>query len=523
MDLRLSQRLRELRDEERGPGTHVPSAPLRMTLLYPSPYHVAMSSLGFLQIHRLANARPGTCCERATLPEPDTLDVHRRTRTPILTIESLRSAADAHLIGVSLAYELEMAGLVTALDLCGLEPRAKDRTASDPLIVLGGPLTFSNPLPAAPMADVVILGEAEAALQTLLDLVEARPEAARGSASARRTLLETLANEPGFYIPTLHGERLPPIGQAPDAMLPAVSHIRTPNTELSGMTLIEPERGCHRGCTFCVMRRSTNGGMRLVSPERVLAAIDPDAEKVGLVGAAVSDHPGLKTILRALVDERGLKVGISSLRADRLDEEVVGLLARGGYRSMTVALDAASERLRDTIEKNLKERHVQRATQLALEAGMNHLKIYTVINLPGETDADIDELLGFASRLSKMLPVVLAVSPFVPKFHTPLARAAFAGEKAAAATIRRMERVRSPRVQVRGPSAREAYIEYRLAQGGHAHVEAVIAAARKGAKFGAFKRALADVPERIDLSEMDELVPAPTRRRGHMARLALAT
>ena len=514
MDRRIVQGLRDRLDKERGAGTRVGHAPLEMALCYPSPYHVAMSSLGFLQIHRLANQRPGTTCERAALPEPELMALHQRTRTPLLTLESQRPVADFHLIGISHAYELELTGIVYLFDLMGLEPLARDRTAADPLVVLGGPITFSNPLPSAPFADVVVLGEGEASLQVLLQYLEERPEAARGDAAAREALLETLAELPGFFVPRLHGARLPPIGQAPDAMLPAVSAIRTPDTELSDMVLIEPERGCHRGCTFCVMRRSTNGGMRLVSPETVRDLVPDDAPKVGLVGAAVTDHPRIKTILSDLVDRRQKRIGISSLRADRLDEEFVGLLARGGYRSMTVALDAASVRLRETIEKNIKDRHIERAAALARQHDMRHLKLYVIVNLPGETEDDLEELMQFALHLKRTLPVVLGVSPFIPKFHTPLAAAPFAGEKAVAKSIKALQRrVAKEGVQLRGPGAREAYVEYRLAQGGFQHAEAAVAAARAGGSLADYKRALAELPERAPPENLSELIPAPTRRR----------
>ncbi|MCA9551361.1 MAG: radical SAM protein [Myxococcales bacterium] len=516
MDRRIVQALRDRLAREVGPGTRVKHAPLAMTLCYPSPYHVAMSSLGYLQIHRLANQRPGTTCERAILPEPELIEAHVRTRTPLLTLESQRPAADAHLIGISHAYELELTGIVQLFDLMGLAPLARDRGPADPLVVLGGPITFSNPLPSAPFADVVVLGEGEASLQVLLQYLEERPEAARGDAAARKALLETLADVPGFFVPRMHGERLPPIGQAPDAMLPAVSEIRTPDTELSDMVLIEPERGCHRGCTFCVMRRTTNGGMRLVSPETVRDLVPDDTPKVGLVGAAVTDHPRIKTILSDLVDRRGKRIGVSSLRADRLDEEFVGLLARGGYRSMTVALDAASVRLRDSIEKGIKDRHIERAAALARGEQMRHLKLYVIVNLPGETEADLEELVQFGLHLKKTVPVVLGVSPFVPKFHTPLAAAPFAGEQAVAKSIKLLQkRLAHAGVQLRGPGAREAYVEYRLAQGGFQHAEAAIAAARAGGSLADYKRALADLPDRVVPANLSELIPAPTRRRNH--------
>lgn len=424
------------------------------------------------------------------------------------------------MLGISHAYELEMTGIVEVLELSGLAPLAADRDASDPLVVLGGPITFSNPLPSSAFADVVVLGEGEASLQHLLDELEARPEAARGSARARAALLEQLADRPGFYIPSVHRGFLPPIGQAPDEDLPARSDIRTPEAELSDMMLIEPERGCHRGCTFCVMRRSTNGGMRLVSPERLLSLVPDDVERVGLVGAAVTDHPRIKDILRGLVETRGKRIGISSLRADRLDAELVGLLARGGYRSITVALDAASARLRDIIEKNIRDRHIERAAVLAKEAGMRHLKLYVIVGLPGETEEDREELIRLVSELRKTLPVVLGVSPFIPKFHTPLADSPFAGEKAVKTMLDHLKRSLRGQAEVRGPGAREAYIEYRLAQGGPIHAQAALAAARAGARLADWKRALRDLPERVQPDNFAALVPAPTRRRSR-ERLAV--
>jgi radical SAM superfamily enzyme YgiQ (UPF0313 family) len=349
-------------------------------------------------------------------------------------------------VAFSLAYELELAGLVDCLDLSDIPAFADERTAEAtrrfPLVVIGGPLTFSNPIPAAPYADVILLGEAEETLPVLVAAVREQPD--------RGTLLAGLASRPGFYVPSLHGDTLPAIAKAADALLPARSQIRTPHTELSNMFLIEPERGCHRGCTYCVMRRSTNGGMRLVSPERVKSLVPDDARRVGLVGAAVTDHPGLPEILRFLVDS-GREVGISSLRADRLTDEIVGLLKRGGYRTLTTASDGASERMRDVIERRTKERHLLAAAALCRTHGMKQLKLYMMLGLPGETDADIDEL----ARL----------------------RAALQG-----------------RVEIRPTSPKWAWIEYRLAQGGFAAGRAAAQAARAGGRFADWKAALASVP-----------------------------
>ncbi len=235
-------------------GTIRREAQNRAVLAYPSPYHVGMSSLGFQTMYRGLNEVPGWSCERAFLP--DDVAAYQRAQLPLITYESESLVGGAAVIAFSVAYELEIGGLIDCLELCGLPVLARDRSAAQPLIVGGGPLTFSNPLPIGPFVDVVILGEAETLGPALLRAVEGEPN--------RDALLRQLATISGFWIPSIHGATLGSIAKVEDQDLPAYSQVLTPNTELSSMFLIEPERGCSRGCTYCVMRRSTNGGMRLV-------------------------------------------------------------------------------------------------------------------------------------------------------------------------------------------------------------------------------------------------------------------
>jgi radical SAM superfamily enzyme YgiQ (UPF0313 family) len=283
----------------------------------------------------------------------------------------------------------------------------------------------------------------------------------------------------------------PGIGKAASEALPARSQILTPNTVLRSMFLIEPERGCSRGCTYCVMRRTTNGGMRLVSPEKMLSLIPEHARRVGLVGAAVTDHPGLKTILRALV-EGGREVGISSLRADRLDDELVGLLCRGGARTLTTASDGASSQLRQAIERHTDERHLRAAAELVRKHGLERLKLYEMIGLPGETLEDIDELVRFSLELAHIAPLSLAISPFVSKHNTPLDGSPF---EPIPSLERKLARVRAgvagvkDKVEIRAASTRWAWVEYMLSQGAEDAGLAALEAWRAGGSFADWKRA----------------------------------
>jgi radical SAM superfamily enzyme YgiQ (UPF0313 family) len=477
----LRERLRALvRDEE---GTLYSNAERRIALAYPSPYHVGMSSLGFQTIYRQWNQREDWGCERFFLP--DDVAAHRRARAPVVSCEAERPLGDFPVIALSVAYELELAGVVELLELGGVPPLAESRDERHPLVVAGGPLTFSNPVPLGPFVDVVLLGEAEQTAGELLDAVD--------GAADRPALLARLAGRPGFWVPSIHGERLPPIARADDELLPARSQILTPHTELASMFLIEPERGCSRGCTYCVMRRSTNGGMRLVAPEKLMALVPERARKVGLVGAAVTDHPKLAAILRALVDS-GRQIGISSLRADRLDDEIVSLLARGGYHAITFASDGASERLRAQVERKTKERHLLAAAGMAAQNGMSHVKVYQMVGLPGETDEDLDELARFTREMAKRIKIVLGVAPFVAKRNTPLDGAPYAGVREVEEKLGRLKRALAGAAELRPTSARWAWVEHRLAQGGFAEGRAVLDACHQGGGFAAWKRALGEAP-----------------------------
>ncbi len=373
-------------------GTLFKEAPERVAMVYPSPYSVAMSSLGYQQIYRTINAQPGRAAERAFLPD----DVEAHHRVPLFCYESGRPVSDFQVVALSVAYELELAGVVKVLDLAGMPPLAEERGDADPFVLCGGPLTFSNPLPLAPFADAVLMGEADETVHQALDIIF-------GCATkdeAKRALARAI---PSCFVPSLHGDDMPDNAKCADALLPAYAAIRTPHTELSNMFLLEAERGCHRQCQYCVMRRSTNGGMRIVPKERILELIPDDAKKVGLVGAAVSDHPKIAEIVETLADQ-GRQVGLSSLRPDRLNDRFVAALKRAGYRTLTTASDGSSQRLRDQMQRKARERHIEKAAMLAREHKMKRLKLYMMVGLPDETDDDIDELIEFGIGLSKNRP-----------------------------------------------------------------------------------------------------------------------
>ncbi|HEY4104193.1 MAG TPA: radical SAM protein [Polyangiaceae bacterium] len=486
-------------------------APARVALVYPSPYHVGMSSLGYQRIYRAIQAMPGACCERVFLP-----DEGDRAGSVIerpLSYEGLRELGEFPILAVSVAYELEIAGLVRMLDASRIAVLREERSEQAPFVLAGGPLTFSNPLPLAPIADAIVMGEAESIVEFAIQTIYDAPN--------RAAALERLAAHPNIFVPAHHGGTLAKIAACDDSFLPAHSAIITPHTELSNMFLIESERGCSRGCTYCVMRRSTNGGMRIVPKDVIFDKIPKHARKVGLVGAAVSDHPKIVEIVTELA-ERGLQVGLSSLRPDRLKDEFVAALRSAGHRTLTTALDGPSERMRGLIDRRGREPHYVAAAERTKKYGMDRLKLYLMIGLPGETNEDIDECVRFVSELSKICPIALGVAPFCAKRNTPLDRMPYAGVARVDAKLDRLRKGLRGRADVRSVSAKWAWVEYVLAQGGEAEGLALVSAVRAGGRFSDYKRAFGELGHRPDGEGYDgtETPIAPERLKHKKLPLA---
>ncbi|MDR0311794.1 MAG: B12-binding domain-containing radical SAM protein [Acidobacteriota bacterium] len=474
----IKNRIRKRVAEEEGVLRKV--APLNVALCHPAPYEVAMSSLGFQAIYQEIHKHPLAAAERAFLP--DNPGEYRRYRVPVFTYENERPLSDFPVIAFSIAYELEITGIFEMLDLCGIPILSGERTARHPFILAGGPLTISNPAILFPFVDGVILGEGEERIHQFLDLA---------AGAEHKNLRDKLALLAGCYVPGVSAE-IPAPCRVLDENLPAASRILTKNTVLSSMFLIEPERGCSRSCAYCVMRGPRGGGMRTVPAEDVLRRIPENARRVGLVGAAVTDHPQIFDLVGGIV-ESGREIGISSLRADRLadhlGEEFVRLLAKGGYRTLTTAADGASRRMRDMAGRNTDERHLARTAELARLAGMSRLKIYEMIGFPGETMDDIEELIRFSLEISKIVPLSLSVSPFVAKRNTPLGGAPFEGISILESKYSRIRAGLKGKVEIKPDSSRFAWIEYMLSQGNDSAGLAAMNAWRQGGRFAAWKQA----------------------------------
>jgi radical SAM superfamily enzyme YgiQ (UPF0313 family) len=466
----IRQRIRE---EE---GVLIKPAALRIALCHPSPYAAAMSSLGFQTIYREIHLHSDASAERAFLPENP--GEYRKCHLPILTYESETPLSDFPVVAFSISYELELTGILEMLDLSGIPLLARERTEKHPLIIAGGPLTNSNPLILAPFVDLIFVGEGEELINQFIESAAGRD---------RKEILDRFSSLAGSYVPGMTA-RVPEGAKVKDDKLPAHSQILTKNCVLASMFLIEPERGCSRNCSYCVMRGNSSGGMRLVSPARVFELIPRNARRVGLVGAAVTDHPGIMGLVRSIVTS-GREIGISSLRADRLDGELLRWLAQGGYKTLTTAADGVSQRMRDQVARTITEQHLIRAAEWVHKFRLERLKLYMMVGLPGETLEDIHEMVRFSLELSKIAPLSLSISPFVAKKNTPLDGSPFEEIQIQSSKLSIIRSGLKGSADVKPVSPRWAWVEYKLSQGGESAGLAAHDAWREGGKFSSWKQA----------------------------------
>ena len=434
----IKNALKEYREKEFGGEVFPPGLRHSIAFIYPNVYHLGMSNLGMHILYQMINARDDSACERFFLPESKLIAEHKKSRTPLLSLESMRPLADFDVIFVMLSFELDYDNLLTVLDLGNIKLRAKDRNPKEPLVIIGGPCATFNPEPLAQVADAFVIGEGEETVQKILDEIYA--------AESKADSLERLVSIPGVYVPSFYeasyDEENNFLGLTPkekasakisrqwvkdiDAY-PHTSAILTNKTEFEDMYIVEVARGCGRHCRFCMAGYS----FRKPRPRKLENILEDIAKrpertkKIGLMGAAVSDHPKIKELTTYLVDQK-IKFSVASLRADTLDEVMCEALAKSGQRTMTIAPEAGSKRMRAAINKGITEEHIYEACSLAAKAGMRNIKLYYMIGLPGEEDIDIEETIEMIKRVRKKMDevgnrgeLVISVNGFVPKPFTP--------------------------------------------------------------------------------------------------------
>ena len=453
VDLQISRPARYLGNElgvqERDWDASWAEAGVRWALTYPEVYEVGASNTGHIILYSILNTVPGQLCDRSYLPAPDLAARLRNLGAPLFAVESRRPLRAFDILGFSLSYELGGTNILEMLDLAGIPIRAADRgdlplshPEAPPLIFAGGPTATSNPEPFAAFFDFIALGDGEELLPEI-GLVVAE---ARAAGLSRRELLRDLAQVPGVYVPGLYGPGADGVSIVPlEPGLPSriqrrtatpmphyamglVPHVETVHDRLT----VEIRRGCTRGCRFCQPGMLTRPA-RDVEPEAVIEAIETGMERTGyadfsLLSLSCSDYLALPAVgveLRNRLADKNVSLTLPSQRVDRFDQNIAHILGGTRKAGLTFAPEAGTQRLRDIVNKGLTDGELLAGIRTAMGNGYRKVKLYFMIGLPGETDADVLGIADTCRMLQQQcrdlgrLELNLTISNFTPKPHTP--------------------------------------------------------------------------------------------------------
>jgi radical SAM superfamily enzyme YgiQ (UPF0313 family) len=474
-------------------------------------------------VYRLFNALDDVVCERVFLPPKQELQAQLASGAPLLTLESQTPVRDFDVLAFSVSFEWDYTNVVTMLRLARMAPRAADRDDRSPLVVIGGAVTFVNPEPLALFADVIAAGEGEVLVPELARILH--PDALDSRPAARDEILSRLAQSRGFYVPSFYGIEYAADGSiaafkpraganAPQAIKkaavktterldPPATSIFTPDTEFGSRFLIEVVRGCANLCRFCWAGYNYLP-VRAFSADRILelaAEARQHSSRAGLVSIALCDHPEIERIMRGLMD-LGYSISPASLRLDDLTDPIVRLLRNSGERSITIAPEAGSDRLRRVINKTVTTAEILEAAEIIFRNEIENLKLYFMIGLPTETDDDLvairdvtaelrDIMVRHARPRGRVGRIVGSVNPLIPKPGTayqwmPMEDPAITNRKA-----QRLRHLLSglDNVYFTIKSERHSYYQALLSLGDRRVAPAIEAAERNG---GNWRAAVAD-------------------------------
>lgn len=417
-------------------------------LVYPNTYPVAVSNLGFQLVYSLLNDHEQIVCERFVYPQND---------EPLRSLESNRLLTDFPVILGSVSFEEDYPRLVAMLSSIGRSPYASERSETispeDPLVILGGVAVFMNPEPLALFADLMVIGEAEAVIDTLADMLL---QSCAAGMLRHDFLVQVARSLEGCYVPSRYSfsylsrgavSAIEASADVPDRVRKVIaadmtkaahSKLYSPDAELA-MHMTELGRGCSRGCRFCAAGFIYRPP-RLWDLEKVMGGVQEmpaETRRVGLLGMEMANQDVLDKLAENL-EENSCSLSFSSLRADRISDRLLSLLSKSGMKSAAIAPDGCSERLRRVINKGLTEDDLLSAAEKLVAAGIVHLKLYVMIGLPTETEEDLLEMINFIGRLQRrILPIgrkrgrvtkiTLSVNSFVPKPWTPFQYISFGG------------------------------------------------------------------------------------------------
>lgn len=519
----LIDRLQELYKDEDSRVTVNPHAGQKVAIVYPNTYFVGMSNLGLHIIYEEINLRNDSVCERIFLPEKKELEAYDKTKTPLMSVETQRPMHQFDVVAFDVTFEMDYFHIPLMLRHGRVPIMGKDRTEFDPIVIAGGPCATFNPEPFADFIDAFIIGEGEGIVSRVLDIIRD----GKMEGLDRHAILRQLANISGVYVPSLYvpiysddgefkgyhiAEGAPKTIKRHFEMLTSGGEtvVATNYTEFGAMYIIEVARGCGRHCRFCMAGYCFR--VPRVRPLDILKEGVDRAEKlgkkVGLMGAAISDYPEVDELV-TYIRSKDMRYSCASLRADSLTQAVVDGLADSGQKTITIAPETGSERLRRVINKGISEEHLQNAATLSAKSGIQHMRLYIMIGLPTETDEDIEAIVGLAERTQSHMAEVgckgrltLSINPFIPKPFTPFQWMAMDNQKTVEKKLQYIKKSlqKNRRIEVLVESPKEAYIQGVLARGDR-RLGAVLAACAADRGSKSFKAEMKAAG--LDMDEMN--------------------
>ncbi|MFW9909572.1 MAG: B12-binding domain-containing radical SAM protein [Candidatus Thorarchaeota archaeon] len=453
---------------------------------YPSTYRAGMTGLALQILYSALNARDDTSCERY---------FRHQTQSPALSVESNRPLRDNHIIGFTLTYEEDILNLIQMLIISKIPVLVEDRTDNDPIVIIGGPVVSSNPEPYVYFADAFVIGEGDLVIHDIVDIVK--------TAGSRDESIEALAEIEGVYVPTAKPSSVSHITIAdldsleyPTAqVIPDVEEGAKLEPVFGKSFLLEVTRGCGHSCKFCLVGHICKP-RRTRSLERLQDLVEQGIErtptnKVSLIGSSLGDLDGLEELVCWMVTN-GMDVSVPSLRADSISRDLLDCLVKGGQRTLTIAPETGSSKLRKSMGKGLTDSEIEMAIKIAESAGYNSLKLYFIIGLPGETEEDIHSTVKMIQDIAKnsTMKITASVNPFVPKARTRWELEPQLDLETLRATFRNIENAlrNIPRLTLESLDLRSARIQAALSIGDRSLGKVIHTAAIYGG-YGGWRRA----------------------------------
>ena len=464
----------------------------KFALVYPNLYNVGMSNLGIHIIYEMLNSRSDTSCERVFLPETKTLAQMERSKIPLLSMETQMPLFKFPLIGFAVSFEPDYFNVLKILELGKVKILASERGELDPIVIAGGPCATFNPEPLSMFIDAFVIGEAEVILPNLFN----KFYSARANNLTRIEILEELSSIDGIYVPkfkkSVKRQWLSDLDSHP-----AHTVIVTDDTEFN-MYLIETARGCGRHCRFCMagycFRRPRNRSLKILAEE--VQSAKKFNKKIGLMGAAISDYPQINELCQ-IIREENLPMSVASFRADSVTADLVEALVSSGLKTLTIAPEAGSAKMRAVINKGIEESHIFTTIKLGIAAGVKNFRLYFMIGLPFEELEDVEAIVDLSNRIKDFMEsnnangkLTLSVNPFIPKPFTPFQWAPMADKKYIDNAIKIIRSgLKRKNVEIIAESSRESFVQAILARGDRQIGEVLLTAYNNGG-LKAFRQAL---------------------------------